>query len=152
MIELANYCRENAFFHINFASLNVGKCITKSCYPRKLDYLKSGFGQNTFPNFTVFPSMLEKYYKVLLSPEFRLPKISFWILVTMTSQILKNVCLACWQHVDYLKLATQHFLSSMIPPTQQAQSHRRTKTPLTCSHQNWFPRIQINDKILRKTK
>ena len=40
-------------FCFYLVSLNVGKLIAKTYYPRKLDYLKSGFGKCAFLKLTV---------------------------------------------------------------------------------------------------
>ena len=54
-------CRESCILQFYVVFLNNGKFITKSCYPRKLDYLKSGFGKIAFCSFTLFSSIIVFY-------------------------------------------------------------------------------------------
>ncbi len=64
-------------------SLNVGNFVTKLCYPKKLDYLRSGVAKKHFSSLLCVPKCWKMYYKVLLSQDVRLPKIRFG----------KNTCL-----------------------------------------------------------
>ena len=123
---------------VYFVFLNNWQFITKSSYPRKLDYLKWGVGKLHFAILLCFPQSWTIYYKIL----------------TMASQLLKI----------YVCFCVAFSLSKIGDPANYFELHDTsyTPSPITPVHQNppWQARTkikswgskQIKNQLLRETK